>query len=73
MNKRGCVPIKLYLLTLEFEIYTVFMCHDILCFISFFPQQFKNVKPIHSLRAIQKQHSPELISRLSFMDPQYRW
>lgn len=53
MNEQGYVPMKLYLWTLEFEIYIMFIYHDILYF-SF--QQFKYVKLTHSLQATEKQH-----------------
>ena len=52
MNEHGCVSIKLYLWTLNFEYYTAFTSHEIF-FDSF--QPFKNGKAIFTLQTIQKQ------------------
>lgn len=52
-QKRGGVPIKLYLWTLKLESYIIFTYHDMSPLYYFF-QLFKTVKNVLSLQAVQK-------------------
>lgn len=55
MNEHGCVPIKLNLWAMKFEISIVFMCHEYFS-LKNFPQTLKkNVKTILNSQGLQKE------------------
>ena len=55
LNECACVPIKLELWTLKFELCIIFTCHKILSFFLFSPQLLKNVKSRLTLQPVEKQ------------------
>lgn len=54
MNECGCVPIKLYLMTLEFESHRICMCHEVLLIVV---QPLKYMKTTLSSWAVHKQEA----------------